>query len=89
MSKAGFASTASRIDALNQESMNELLKCVEDKTPITNPNLKALMNTLSSAGKDRVEERMQQSASVKSSICVESVNMCIAVNIMLPVSSKK
>ena len=51
VSRPGFSSTAASIDSLNQESMTELLKCIENKTPITDPNLKSLMKTLSSAGK--------------------------------------
>merc|ERR1712035_246661 len=39
--RPGFSSTASRINALDQASMTELLKCVENKTPITDPNLKS------------------------------------------------
>ena len=49
--RPGFNTTATRIDSLNQESMSELLKCVENKSPITDPNLRSLMNSLSSAGK--------------------------------------
>ena len=49
--RPGFSSTASRINSLNQESMTELLKCIENKTPITDPNLRSLMDSLSSAGK--------------------------------------
>ena len=50
--RPGFYSNAARINSLTQESMQELLKCVESKTPITDPNLKSLMNSLSSAGKN-------------------------------------
>ena len=46
-----FNSTAARIDALNQESMEQLLQCVQNKTPITDPNLRALMDSLNSTGK--------------------------------------
>ena len=49
--KAQFGSTASHIQSLTPESMEQLLKCVQDKTPITDPHLKALMDTLSSTGK--------------------------------------
>merc|ERR1711973_419266 len=46
--RPGFSSTASRINSLDQESMTQLLNCIENKTPITNPNLKSLMDSLSS-----------------------------------------
>ena len=48
--RSGFHSTAARIDSLNHESMVQLLQSVENRTPITDPNLKTLMNSLSSAG---------------------------------------
>ena len=51
VSRPGFNTTAAHIDSLSQESMNELLNCVESRTPITNPSLKSLMNSLSSTGK--------------------------------------
>ena len=49
--RPGFNTIATGIDSLNQESINELLNCVQNKTPITNPNLKSLLNSLSSTGK--------------------------------------
>ena len=48
--RSGFHSTAARIDLLNEESMAELQQCVENRTPITDPNVKTLMNSLTSAG---------------------------------------
>ena len=46
-----FHSTASHIQMLTPESMEQLLKSVQDKTPITDPNLRALMDSLSTTGK--------------------------------------
>ena len=48
--RSGFGSTAARIDSLTQESMTQLSQSVETGTPLTDPNLKTLMNSLSSAG---------------------------------------
>ena len=49
--RPAFNTTATRIDSLTPQSMEDLLKCVQNKTPITDPNLRALMDSLSSAGK--------------------------------------
>ena len=49
--KPGFDATARSIDALNSESLEQVLKCIENKIPITDPNMKKLMDSLSSAGK--------------------------------------
>ena len=46
-----FNTTASCINSFTSESMDELLKCVQNKTPITDPNLRTLMDSLSSTGK--------------------------------------
>ena len=48
--RSGFQSTASSIDALTQESLTQLLESVENRTPITDPNIRKLMNSLSSTG---------------------------------------
>ena len=48
--RAGFYSTAARIDLLTSDSLAELQKSVENNTPITDPNLRTFMNTLSSTG---------------------------------------
>ena len=49
--RPGFDSTATHINSLTSQSMQNLLKCVQDKTPITDPNLRALMDSLNSTGK--------------------------------------
>ena len=49
--RPGFSSTAARIDSLTQESMTEVLKHVENKTPITDPVLKSIYDSMFSAGK--------------------------------------
>ena len=41
----GFNSTAARIDSLNQDSMEQLLTCIQNKTPLIDPNLKSLLNS--------------------------------------------
>ena len=50
--KPGFDATARSIDTLNTESMEQVLKSIEQKKPITDPNLKKLMDSLSSAGRN-------------------------------------
>ena len=46
-----FDAAATRIDALTAESMDELTNCVQNKTPITDPNLRTLLDSLNSTGK--------------------------------------
>merc|ERR1711928_272269 len=48
--RSGFSSTAARIDLLNSESLAELQQSVENNIPITDPNLRTFMNSLSSTG---------------------------------------
>ena len=48
--KPGFRSTATRIDSLTDESLEQALKAIENNTPVTDPNLKTLIGSLSSAG---------------------------------------
>ena len=48
--RSGFHSTAARIDSLDNESLAELQQSVESNTPITDPNLRTFMNSLSSTG---------------------------------------
>ena len=48
--RTGFQSTAAQINSLNQEAMDNLIQSVQNKTPITDPNVRALMKTLSTTG---------------------------------------
>ena len=50
VNKPNYRSTAARIDSITNESLEELLRSVENRTAITDPNIKKLMSTLSSAG---------------------------------------
>ena len=48
--KPDYRSTAACIDSVTPESLDQVLKSVENRTPVTDPNIKKLMSTLSSAG---------------------------------------
>ena len=48
--RSGFHSTAARIDSLDNDSLTQLQQSVENNIPITDPNLRTLMNSLSSTG---------------------------------------
>ena len=48
--RSGFQSTAARIDSLSNESLAEFQQSVENNTPITDPNLRTFLNTVSSTG---------------------------------------
>ena len=50
VNKPNYRSTAARIDSITNETLEELVRSVENRTPITDPNVKKLMSTLSSAG---------------------------------------
>ena len=50
--RSGFGSTARSILALDTEDLKQVLKCIEQKRPITDPNMKKLLKSLSSAGKN-------------------------------------
>ena len=48
--RPGFHSTAARINSLNDESISQLLENTQNKTPVTDPNLRTLMSSLISCG---------------------------------------
>ena len=49
--RPAFSSTAVQIDALTPQAMEEALQCLQNKTPITNPGMRALVDSMTSAGK--------------------------------------
>ena len=49
--RPAFHSTAARIDTLTPQAMEDLIECVKSKTPIRHPGMRALLDSMSSAGK--------------------------------------
>ena len=48
--KPNFSLTAAQLDSITTESLDQAMDAVANKTPVTDPNVKKLMNCLSSAG---------------------------------------
>ena len=48
--KRDFHSTATRIDSVTNEDLQQVVRCVENRTPVTAPNVKKLMDSISSVG---------------------------------------
>ena len=48
--KPNFHSTAAQLDSITTESLDQAIQAVANKTPVTDANVKKLMNCLSSAG---------------------------------------